>query len=63
MARVNVKVVGGDIQEMDLDSIRELRDELDVQNHVVSVNGRQSNNDTVIKDEDFIVFAPAVKGA
>lgn len=63
MAKVNAKVVGGEIQELEADTVAEVKRELEVPNHTATVNGSPAQDSKELKDEDFVSLAPAVKGA
>jgi sulfur carrier protein ThiS len=63
MAKVNAKVVGGDITELEVGTIADLKHRLGVPNHTAMVNGQPAQNDQALRDEDFVSLAPAVKGA
>jgi hypothetical protein len=63
MAKVHAKVTGGDPIELTVDTVGEVKRKLSVPNHTANVNGRTAGDQDLLKDEDFVLLAPAAKGA
>jgi len=64
MAKVAAKVVGGNIKEIeDVEKVREVRKELGLdKTYTATVNGEPEDDDFELEDDNYVVFAPAVKG-
>lgn len=64
MATVTAKVTGGKAKEVeDVETIRELRKDLGLdKTYAATVNGEPEDDGYELKEDDFVVFAPAVKG-
>lgn len=63
MALVKVKVLGSnEVKEYSVDTIGELKKELDLDNYSATVNGDAQNDGFEPQDADLITFAPSVKG-
>ena len=63
MAKVATKVIGGQLKEMQADTVGELAALLGVTKHQASVNGEPQNNDYELSDDEYVTFAEKVKGA
>lgn len=62
MASITVKVTGGNVQEMQASTVREVKSKLSLPNHTASVNGETQDDDYELEDYEFVTLAPAVKG-
>jgi len=62
MAKINTKVLGGELQERDADTVGELKAALGLSSHSAVVNGDPATDSTELSEEDFVLFAPSVKG-
>lgn len=63
MAKVSVKVSGGALKELEVDTIKEARIELGLdKTYTATVNGEPEDDGYETNDFEYIVFAPAVKG-
>lgn len=62
MANIVASVLGGNPKRMDVDTVGEAKEELNLTNYTASVNGEPADDDTELTDEDFVSFAPSVKG-
>jgi hypothetical protein len=63
MAKVQVQIPGGSIQQREADTVGELAEQLSVTSHQASVNGEPADMDQDLEDYQFVSFAPKVKGA
>lgn len=63
MASVAVKVLGRDRQFANANTVRELKQAVNVNdNFTASVNGSPVENDYELEDDVFVTLAPPVKG-
>jgi len=62
MAKVHAQVLGGEIVELDCDTVEEVKLELGVEGHTASVNGEPADDDFELEDFEFVSLSPAVKG-
>jgi len=63
MASVVGSVLGGSPDRLDADTVQDVFDTLGLEgNYTASVNGDPASMDTRLNDEDFVSFAPKVKG-
>lgn len=64
MANVAAKVTGGTLQEFDVTTVAELKEEMGLEgNYSTQVNGRPIDSDsTELLDHDFVTFTQSVKG-
>ena len=63
MTSIIACVLGGDPIRMEgLATVGKVREELGLENHAATVNGDPQDDDFELSDEDFVSFAPAVKG-
>lgn len=63
MAKVQVQVTGGAIQQKEASTVGELKTLLGVVAYTATVNGEPSSDSDELNDYEFISLAPAVKGA
>ncbi len=63
MAKVQAQVVGGQIKQLEADTVGEVKEALNAQTYTATVNGEPANSDTQLEDYEFVSLAPAVKGA
>lgn len=63
MAKVQAKVVGGEIKEIEVGTVADVKRQLGVEKHTATVNGESVQDSYVLKDYEFVSLAPAVKGA
>jgi len=64
MAKVQVQVAGGDIQQKDVGTISELAKQVNCEGYTATVNGEPVKNDYHLSDYEFVSFAkPAKAGA
>lgn len=61
MARIQVKVAGGDIQEKQADTVGELAQALGLESYTAAVNGEPVDADYELQDYEFVSFAKPVK--
>lgn len=62
MAKVNVQVLGGQIKQIDADTVAEVKTQLNVPNHTATVNGDSVDGTYELEDYQFVMLSPAVKG-
>ncbi len=63
MANVIGSVAGGDPVRMDVDTVGDVRAELElVGPHTATVDGETVDDSFELSDENYVCFAPAVKG-
>ena len=63
MALVKVKILGNsEVKEYSVDSIGELKEELDLKNYSANVNGSAQSDDFKLSDAQLVTLAPSVKG-
>ena len=61
MAKVQVRVMGGAIQEKEVGTVAELAKQVDAVGYTATVNGEPVEGDHVLQDYEFVAFAKAVK--
>lgn len=61
MAKVQVKVAGGEIQERQANTVEELASQLGVGSYTATVNGEPVDGDYELEDYEFVSFAKPVK--
>lgn len=61
MAKVQVKIAGGDIQEKQAGTVQELADMMNVGGYTATVNGEPADGDYELNDFEFVSFAKPVK--
>lgn len=61
MAKVQVQVAGGSIQQKEADTIGELASLVNAGGYVATVNGEPENPDYDLSDFEFVSFAKPVK--
>ena len=63
MASVIGSVAGGDPVRMDADTVADVKAELDLTGpYTATVDGDTATDDTELSDNQYVCFAPAVKG-
>lgn len=62
MASVVCCVLGGSPRRVEAGTVGEAKDELGLTNHTATVNGEPVDDGYELLDEEFVSFAPAVKG-
>lgn len=65
MMKVNVQVLGGQIQQIEVaegTTVREIKNRLSVPSHTAVVNGESASDDQVLSAFEFVSLAPSVKG-
>lgn len=63
MAKVMVKVAGGQVQEKDYSSLGQLKAAMGLTNYTASVNGEPESDDYELEDYEVVNLSPSVKGA
>ena len=63
MAQVVVKVIGGQPQNLDASTVRDVKQKLNALTHTATVNGESVDDTYQLMDNEFVSLAPAVKGA
>lgn len=63
MAKVQVQVIGGAIQQLDIGTVGDVKAKLDAKTYTATVNGSPVNDAYALKDYEFVSLAPSVKGA
>jgi hypothetical protein len=64
MAKVNVQIPGGSIEQYEASTVSELKQMLGgVSNHQATVNGEPQDDDFELSPFEFVVFTEKVKGA
>lgn len=63
MAKVHAQVVGGEIKEVSMSTVGDVKKYMNADKYTATVNGDPANNDQRLTDFDFVSLAPAVKGA
>lgn len=63
MATVAAKVFGGDLQEIDVDTVGDARAHLGLgDTYTATVNGEAEDDSFGLEDGDWVVFTKSVKG-
>lgn len=62
MAKVNAQVVGGQIQQIEANTVREVKQKLNAANYAAAVNGEPASDDQELSDYEYVSLSPAVKG-
>lgn len=62
MAKITVKVTGGKLQEMDVETVKDAKAALGLPNHAATVNGETVTDDYELEDYEFLALTEAVKG-
>jgi hypothetical protein len=63
MATVVGKVVGGKVKEFDVETVRELKEEMGLEgNYSAQINGEPADLSDDLNDHDFVTFTQSVKG-
>lgn len=62
MAQITVKVLGGELKELNASTIGEVKTKLNLTNVTATVNGCPEDDDYQLEDFEFVALAPAVKG-
>lgn len=63
MAKVQVQVTGGSIQQVEAYNVAALKAQLNVPTYQATVNGESEDDNYELSDYEFVVLSPAVKGA
>lgn len=63
MAKVNVQVTGGTIQQKDAETVSDLKRMLNVDSYQATVNGDPVDDDYELTDYEHVALTPKVKGA
>lgn len=63
MAKVHAQVIGGSIQDLEAETVGEVKEQLKKANYTATVSGVPQDDDYELFDYDFVALAPAVKGA
>lgn len=61
MAKVQVQVAGGDIQQKEADTVGELQTLVSAEGYTAAVNGEPEGSDYELSDYEFVSFAKPVK--
>lgn len=61
MAKIHVQVAGGEIQEIEADTVSEAQDKVNAGNYQAAVNGEPVDADYELSDFEFVSFAKPVK--
>lgn len=62
MAQITVKVSGGNVKEMEAETIGEVKETMGLPNHVATINGEPASDEDELEDFNFVVLSTAVKG-
>lgn len=64
MAKVTVTVLGSETPVVldDIETVGEVKDEMECGNHTATVGGEPADDDEELRDGDFVDLAPSVKG-
>lgn len=62
MAKVYGQVLGGEIVELEADTVLEVKEELGVEGHTASVNGEPAGDEDLLGDYNMVTLASPVKG-
>ena len=63
MAQVAAKVMGGSLQELDAETVGELKDIMGLEGtYSAQVNGESADDETQLRSRDFVTFTKSVKG-
>lgn len=63
MAKIHAQVIGGSIQELDVETVGDVKNILNKQSYTATVSGDPQDDDYELSEYDFVALAPAVKGA
>lgn len=61
MAKVHVQVAGGEIQEIEADTVEEAQKQVNAANYQAAVNGEPVDAEFELSDFEFVSFAKPVK--
>lgn len=61
MAKVQVQVAGGEIQQIEADTVDDAKKQVGAANYTAAVNGEPADNDYELSDYEFVSFAKPVK--
>lgn len=61
MAKVQVQVAGGEIQQIEADTVGDAQKQVGAANYTAAVNGEPADNDYELSDYEFVSFAKPVK--
>ena len=63
MAKVYVKVTGGQVKEVEVSSVKDARNALGLDsNYTAVMNGQGTSDEDAVTADSMIVFSPKVKG-
>lgn len=63
MAKVQTQVIGGQIKQLEVGTVGDVKAQLSATGYTATVNGQPVQDSYVLKDYEFVSLAPAVKGA
>lgn len=63
MAKVQVQVTGGMIQQKEAETIADLKKLVNADKYMATVNGEKVDDDHVLSNFEFVAFTEQVKGA
>lgn len=63
MAKVTAQVVGGQLKQIEADTVAEVKSQLNLTNYQATVNGDPQGDDYELADYEFVALSPQVKGA
>lgn len=63
MAKVNVQVAGGQIQQIEAATVAEVKQKLNASTYTATINGEPAQDSQSLTDYQFVALAAAVKGA
>lgn len=61
MAKVHVQVAGGEIQEIEADTVADAQKKVNAANYQAAVNGEPVDGDYELEEYQFVTFAKPVK--
>lgn len=61
MAKIHVQVAGGEIQEIEADTVEEAQKQVNAANYQAAVNGEPVDGEFELEDFQFVSFAKPVK--
>ena len=61
MAKVHAKVAGGEVKNIECNTVQCVKEQMGSEGYTATVNGEPEKDDYRLKDDDFIVLAQPVK--
>lgn len=62
MAKASVKVLGGNLQEVEATTVGEVKRKLNLYNYVAKLNGESCEDSDSLSEADYITLSAPIKG-